>query len=266
MLEVKRVWVLYNARRPGVSAPAETVIKLCEKEGLAVEAGTEPPLPGPTPDLVITLGGDGTVLRAAASLYPQEIPILPVRFGGVGFLSAVEVPQFEEALGALRAGRAQVERRMRLLAQGPGFSGTALNEIAVVGPGQQRFVEVSLFVGDEALGSFGGDGVLLATPTGSTAYALAAGGPVLLPHLAALLLVPLNPHKLGLRPLVLSADWEVRVRAERQVLVLADGDPVGVVSPGKELLVRRAPKDTLLVRLPQTPSVFFRLREKLGWP
>ncbi|MFN3346417.1 MAG: NAD(+)/NADH kinase [Candidatus Bipolaricaulaceae bacterium] len=266
MQEVKRVWVVYNARRPEAKAQAQNVIRLCEREGLAVEAGSELPLSGATPDLVITVGGDGTVLRTAAGLYPQEVPILPVHFGGVGFLSAVEATQFEGALAALRAGRAQVERRLRLLAQGPGFSGTALNEIAVVGPGQQRFVEVSLFAGGEALGSFGGDGVLLATPTGSTAYALAAGGPILVPHLPALLLVPLNPHKLGLRPLVLAGDGEVRVRAERQVLILADGDPIGAVSPGKELLVRRAPRDTLLVRLPQTPGLFSRLREKLGWP
>lgn len=266
MLEVKRVWVVHNARRPEAATPAQKVIRLCEKEGLAVEAGTELPLPGPLPDLVITVGGDGTALRTAAALYPQEIPILPVLFGGVGFLSAVDVTGFEEALLAVRAGRAQVERRLRLLAQGPGFSGTALNEIAVVGPGQQRFVEVSIFAGTEALGTFGGDGVLLATPTGSTAYALAAGGPIVVPLLPALLLVPLNPHKLGLRPVVLPVEGEVRVRAERQVLVLADGDPVGVLSPGKELSARRAPKDTLLVRLPQTPGLFSRLREKLGWP
>ena len=266
MLEVKRVWVVYNARRSGVRASAEVVVRQCERAGLAVEVGSEPPLPGPTPDLVITVGGDGTVLRTAASLYPQEIPILAVHCGGVGFLSAVELSQFEEALGVVRAGRGQLERRLRLLAQGPGFSGTALNEIAVVGPGPERFVEVSLFIGDEALGSFGGDGVLLATPTGSTAYALAAGGPILAPHLLALVLVPLNPHRLGLRPVVLPADAEVRVRAERQVLILADGDPVGVLSPGQELRVRRAARDTLLVRLPQTPPLFARLREKLGWP
>lgn len=260
------MWVVHNARRSEAAAAAWNVARRCEREGLAVEVGPELPLPGPGPDLVIAVGGDGTVLRTAAALYPQEIPILPVLFGGVGFLSAVEAARFEEALAAVRAGRAQVERRMRLLAQGPGFSATALNEIAVVGPGQQRFVELTLFVGEEALGTFGGDGVLLATPTGSTAYALAAGGPILAPGLPAFLLVPLNPHKLGLRPVVLPEGAEVRVRAERQALALADGDPIGALSPGAELRVRRAPKDTLLVRLPQTPGLFARLREKLGWP
>ncbi len=265
-MEVRRVWLVYSSRRPEAAGQAGALARWCEREGLQVEVGTELPLPGPQPDLVVALGGDGTVLRTAAALYPQEIPILPVLFGGVGFLSAVEAAGFEEALAALRAGRAQVERRARLLAQGPGFSATALNEVAVVGPGQQRFVELTVAVGAESLGTFGGDGVLLATPTGSTAYALAAGGPILAPTLPALLLVPLNPHKLGLRPVVMPESLEVRVRAERQALILADGDPIGVLSRGQELRVRRAPKDTLLVRLPQTPSLFARLREKLGWP
>lgn len=226
---------------------------------------TEVPLPKSVPELVVTVGGDGTLLRTAGALYPQEVPLLPVLLGGVGFLSACRAEELEEGLAEVLAGRARLERRARLLGQGPGLSATALNEFAIVGTAQSRFVELSLKVEGEEVSRFGGDGLLVATPTGSTAYALAAGGPVLAPTVPALLLVPVCPHRLGLRPLVLAEPAGVEVTTTGAALVLADGDAVGVLSPGGRILIRRAPKDTLLLRLPRTPSLFARLREKLGW-
>jgi len=264
--EVKRVWFVYRAGREGAAAVAGRGLRFLERQGIEAEIVTEIPLPKSLPDLVVTVGGDGTLLRTAAALYPQEVPILPVLLGAAGFLSACRAEELEVGLSEILSGRARVERRARLLGQGPGLSATALNELALVGTAQSRFVELSVRVNGEEVGRFGGDGLILATPTGSTAYALAAGGPLLAPTIPALLLVPLCPHRLGLRPVVLPDSALVEVQSTEAALVLADGDPVGVLSPEGRIQIRRAPKDTLLVRLPQTPSLFSRLREKLGWP
>lgn len=258
--------MVHSAGREEAGEAAQRGLRFLEKAGIDAEVLTEISPGKNLPDLVVTVGGDGTFLRTAAALYPQEIPLFPVLLGGVGFLSACPAEELEAGLSEILAGRARVERRARLLGQGPGFSATALNEFALVGTAQKRFVELKVRVGEEELGQFGGDGLVVATPTGSTAYALAAGGPVLLPNLTALLLVPLCPHRLGLRPVVIPDSLLVEVEARRPSLVVADGEPVGHLSPGGKIQIRRAPKDTLLVRLPQTPSLFSRLREKLGWP
>jgi len=264
-VEVKRVWLVHSARREGAAEVAQRGARFLERAGISAEVLTEISPTKGVPDLVVTVGGDGTFLRVASALYPQEIPVFPVLLGGVGFLSACRAEELESGLSEVLAGKARIERRARLLGQGPGFSATALNEFALVGTPQRRFVELAVRVGEEEVGQFGGDGLVVATPTGSTAYALAAGGPILSPNLPAILLVPLCPHRLGLRPVVLPDSAIVEVEARRAALVVADGEPVGVLSPGGKVLIRRAPKDTLLVRLPQTPSLFSRLREKLGW-
>ena len=266
MVEVKRVWFFPSSHRKEALSVAERGLRFLSREGVVAEIVGEIPAPQSPPDLVVTVGGDGTLLRAARALYPQEIPILPVLLGAVGFLSSCRAEELEDALHQVLQGRGIWDRRMRLLGQGPGLSATALNEFALVGTAQSRFVELRVRAGEEELGNFGGDGVVIATSTGSTAYALAAGGPILAPELPALLVVPLCPHRLGLRPVVLPEGWEVEVEAGRQTLVLADGDPVGVLPPGGRILIRRAPKETVLLRLPQTPKLFARLREKLGWP
>ncbi len=260
------MWLVHGAGREEAGEVAQRGLRFLARAGIEAEVRTELSPAKGVPDLVVTVGGDGTFLRTASALYPQEIPLFPVLLGGVGFLSACRAEELEAGLSEILAGRAKVERRARLLGQGPGFSATALNEFALVGTAQKRFVELRVRVGEEELGQFGGDGLVVATPTGSTAYALAAGGPILLPALPVLLLVPLCPHRLGLRPVVIPDSLVVEVEARRTALVVADGESVGLLSPGGKILIRRAPKDTLLVRLPQTPSLFARLREKLGWP
>lgn len=266
MREVKRVWVVHSPGREEAREVAERARRALERAGVSAEVLTEASFTKGVPDLVVTVGGDGTFLRTAAAVYPQEIPILPALLGGVGFLSACRAEELEAALSEILAGKGRVERRGRLLGQGPGFSATALNEFALVGTAQNRFVELRVRVGEEEVGQFGGDGLVVATPTGSTAYALAAGGPILWPTLPTIILVPLCPHRLGLRPAVVPETLPVEVETLRPTVVLADGEPVGALSPGGKILLRRAPKDTLLVRLPQTPPLFSRLREKLGWP
>lgn len=257
---------MHREGREEARAVAERALRFLERAGVEAEVRTEVHPAQGWPDLVITVGGDGTLLHTAAAIYPQEIPLFPVLSGAVGFLSACRAEDLEAGLAEVLAGKVRIERRARLWGQGPGLSTTVLNELTIMGPTPKRFVELGVRVDEEELGHFGGDGVVVATPTGSTAYALAAHGPILLPTLPAFLIVPLCPHRLGFRPVVVPEALTVEVEVRDTALVLADGEPVGILPKAGKIRIRRAPKDTLLLRLSRTPGMFARLREKLGWP
>ncbi|MCX7750251.1 MAG: NAD(+)/NADH kinase [Candidatus Bipolaricaulota bacterium] len=208
------------------------------------------------------MGGDGTLLRAGALAYPRETPILAVNAGGLGFLAAADAAGIEGALADVAEGRAQAERRTRLLVVG---RGSALNDAAFVGAERMGFTSLEVLVDGAKAMALDGDGLVVATPTGSTAYALAAGGPVVAPGASVFLLVPLAPHRLGLRPLVVPDGAEVVVRAPHATRLLLDGEVAGDLRPGEAAVVRRAPAETVLLRLPGTEPFFARLRDKLGW-
>ncbi|QAA76926.1 MAG: NAD kinase [Candidatus Bipolaricaulis sibiricus] len=256
---------LHN-RRPAATEAVERGLAWCHRNGIeaGVHAGDAPLAAGV--DLLVAVGGDGTLLRAAQLLYPREIPVLAVHAGGLGFLSAGDARHIEHALAGVVQGGFRIERRARIAARGVGFNSTALNEVAFVGPAAERFTELDIAVGGERALAVDGDGVVVSTPTGSTAYALAAGGPILAPDVRAMLVVPLAPHHLGLRPIVLPEEATVSVRARGAVQVLADGDAVHTLRAGEVVQVTAAPASTVLVRLADTDSLFARLRDRLGWP
>jgi NAD+ kinase len=255
-----------NLTRPAAADAAERGLAWCRNRGIVAERhGSPGPLP-PELDLVVAVGGDGTLLRAASVVYPREIPILAVNAGGLGFLAACDGSAIAEALATVVAGRARVERRTRLMAAGESFAGSALNDIALVGQGDERFTELEVDVDGQRALAVEGDGLIVSTPTGSTGYALAAGGPILSAAVAALLLVPLAPHRVGARPFVVPEEAEVAIRARCSARALLDGEPVGVLEPGTAIWVSMAAARTLLVRLPSTDPFFTRLRDKLGWP
>ncbi|MBC7220969.1 NAD(+)/NADH kinase [Candidatus Bipolaricaulota bacterium] len=263
-MELRRVLFIHNRERPAASAAVERGLAWCREHGV----GAEIYAPGGRVegDLVVAVGGDGTLLRAAGLVYPREVPILGVNAGGLGFLASCGAGEVEAALGEVAAGHCEVERRGRLWVHGARFSGSALNDVAVVGSDAERFTALEVEAEGEGILTLEGDGLIVSTPTGSTAYALAAGGPVLHPNLPAFLLVPLAPHRLGIRPLVVPEGATVTIRARRPGRVLLDGDPIANLDFGEEVTVGPAPAATLLVRLPTTGPFFARLRDKLGWP
>lgn len=265
-MELRRVLFVHNPARPAASAAAERGRAWCTQHGISSRIHERGEAVPDEVDLVVAVGGDGTLLRAAGLVYPREVPVLGVNAGGLGFLAACDADWIEDALGEVRAGNGRIEHRARLLAEGPESAGTALNDAAFVGLDTERFVELEVEVGGESALSVEGDGLIIATPTGSTAYALAAGGPVLAPSVAASVLVPLAPHRLGARPLVVPQEAEITVRARCAARLLLDGEPVQDLKAGTEVQVRVAPAPTLLVRLTRTGPFFARLRDKLGWP
>jgi NAD+ kinase len=228
-------------------------------------------------DLAIALGGDGTMLTAAREVGPRGIPLLGINMGTLGFLSAVEAQGFRRGLDAILSGSFVVESRAMLIAEvrrgsrrvfGPE---PALNECVIRCGDQARAVSLSTRSGDRFVADFFGDGLIVATPTGSTAYSLAAMGPIVDPSLDMTLVAPICPHTLTQRPLILPADPPLTVRLGRRrtgevprVLVSLDGRHGCELKVGDEVRVRRALTPLRLI-LPPGRSFYEVLRRKLKW-
>jgi NAD+ kinase len=224
-------------------------------------------------DALVTLGGDGTLLRAARVVPERPVPILGINMGRLGFLTCCPASELESALRRLASGEYIVELRMTLDARVRDTAGTdrarwrALNDVVLHKGGVARVVSVRVSADGETVGHFTADGVVVATPTGSTAYNLSAGGPVVVPTLESILLTPVSAHTLALRPLVLPATSEVVLQANDgpdELLVTVDGQVGTTFGAGEALVVRRSRFPVPIVRFPEH-SFFSTMREKLHW-
>jgi len=224
-------------------------------------------------DALLTLGGDGTLLRAARLVPNRAVPILGVNLGRLGFLTCCPAGDLEEALRRLASKDYVVETRMTLDACVANAKGVeqerwrALNDVVLHKGGFARVVSVRVEVDGESVGHFSADGVVMATPTGSTAYNLSAGGPVVYPTLETILLTPVSAHTLALRPLVLPATSLVTLHANAgpdELLVTVDGQVGRTFCHGEALIVRRSEHPVSIVRFPEQ-SFFSTMREKLHW-
>ncbi len=224
-------------------------------------------------DAMLTLGGDGTLLRAARLVDERAVPILGVNLGRLGFLTCCPASKLEEALRRLASRDYVVENRMTLDARVTDAAGgdrqrwRALNDVVLHKGGFARVVAVRVEADGETVGQFSADGVVIATPTGSTAYNLSAGGPVVVPTLETILLTPVSAHTLALRPLVLPATSQVTLRANDgpdELLVTVDGQVGCTFSTGESLIIRRSHAPVPIVRFPEH-SFFSTMREKLHW-
>ena len=196
-------------------------------------------------EVYVSLGGDGTFLRTARRAHEMDRPVLGVNFGRVGYLlNEISVP-LDEVVAATLAGEVPLERRAGLEVRFEGHgSEFALNELSVEKTVPGHVVRVAASVDGELLLTYAADGLLLATPTGSTAYNLSAGGPVLAPHLDSFVLTPVAPHLVVDRSVVLGGDQHVdlEVVGERPVVLVLDGRTVATLEPGAQLNVRRHPR------------------------
>jgi NAD+ kinase len=226
-------------------------------------------------DLVLVLGGDGTLLSMADCIGAADVdvPILGVNFGRLGFLTEVTLAELYPALDAVLAGGARVEQRLMLrsttMREGAALGDhTALNDVVVTKTARSRMIELAVSVGDEFVTRVRADGLIVATPTGSTAYNLAAGGPIVQPTMDALLLTPIAPHMLTNRPIVIPSGSPVRVQpimdARDEVYVTFDGQDGYDLHAGDEVRICCAPRRLKLFH-PSSRSYFEVLREKLKW-
>jgi len=239
-------------------------LRSASKQALATQA-----------DMVLVLGGDGTLLSMADCIGEagSPIPILGVNFGSLGFLTEVTLPELRASLEAALDGRARIEERMMLRASttrdGQPFARhVALNDVVVTKGARSRMIDLSVHVGDEFVTRVKADGLIVATPTGSTAYNLAAGGPIVAPSMDALILTPIAPHTLTNRPIVIPAHAPVRVEPimdERdEVFVTFDGQEGFQLRGGDQIDVMRSETALRLIK-PSTRSYFEVLRTKLKW-
>lgn len=220
-------------------------------------------------DLVLSFGGDGTFLNTAHEIGPTATPILGVNIGRLGFLADVEVGKVQEAITQIEEGQHRIERRLVMEAVHDGSSRPqyALNDLVLAKSGSASMIRIHVEVDGAWLNTYWADGLILSTPTGSTAYSLAAGGPIIVPESGVVVLTPLAPHTLTVRPIVLPASATLRLRVETTeapYLFAADGRSTLIEAPGPVLTVRRASYDVHLVKLPGL-HYFQTLRGKLMW-
>ena len=225
-------------------------------------------------DALLTLGGDGTLLRGARMAGPRDLPVLGCNLGRLGFLTAAPIERLEEALERLVDGTLVEERRLALKVEvihggEAGVSRTwyALNDAVVHKGGFARLIQMRVRVDEEEMGQISADGFVIATATGSTAYSLSAGGPILVPSLDALVATPISPHTLAVRPVVVPADSQITVEiASRMggILVTVDGQAGARLGAGDRVQVRRSPHPVRTLRLPEI-TFFSVLRQKLRW-
>ena len=224
-------------------------------------------------DLVIVVGGDGSMLGAARALAQYDTPVLGINRGSLGFLTDILPEHLESQISEVLAGNYTVEQRFLLETEVrregvPIGQGDALNDV-VLHPGKStRMIEFELFIDGQFVYSLKADGLIIATPTGSTAYALSAGGPIMHPRLDAIVIVPMYPHTLSSRPIVVDADSELKVVISEDMtiypLVSCDGQNHVTCTPGDTLHIQRKPQKLRLIH-PLDHNFYAVCRDKLGW-
>ena len=244
--------------------PADPTRHVADKQSLVNDVG-----------LVLVLGGDGTLLSMADCIgrTGRNVPILGVNFGSLGFLTEVTLPELYVALETALAGRAHIEERLTLRAtiaqpSGATFSEIAVNDVVINKGARSRLIDLAIWLGDGLVSTVRADGLIVATPTGSTAYNLAAGGPIVQPNVDALVLTPIAPHTLTNRPVMIPASSDVHLapimEPDDEVFVTFDGQSGFPLRPGDRVSVRRSARTLRIVKSPQR-TYFELLREKLKW-
>jgi NAD+ kinase len=240
---------------------ARTGAQSCSKKQMAAKA-----------DLIIALGGDGTLLNIAPLVERPEVPILGVNLGGLGFITEVAVDELESVLAKTLEGNYEVEKRMTLEIRVIGKKGRqhkfrVLNDAVIAKGARSRIIDLETYVGDDYLCTYRADGLIISTPTGSTAYSLAAAGPILEPTLGAVVLSPICPHTLTNRPIVVPSNATIRVTLRSfgdTVILIPDGQQGLRLDNGDQVEARDYGMPVSLIKLPSR-SYYEILREKLKW-
>ena len=233
----------------------------CSKKQMAMKA-----------DLIVSLGGDGTLLNIAPLVERPEVPILGVNLGGLGFITEVAIDELESVLSETLEGDYEVERRMTLEIRVMGKKGRqhkfrVLNDAVIAKGARSRIIDLETYIGDDYLCTYRADGLIISTPTGSTAYSLAAAGPILEPTLGAMVLSPICPHTLTNRPIVVPSNAAIRVTLRSfgdTVILVPDGQQGVRLNNGDKVEARDYGMPVSLIKL-SSRSYYEILREKLKW-
>ena len=275
---MKKIGIVVNQNKPGAQELFPKLRDwLTKRDHQVADSASQPVeevLDGA--ELVICLGGDGTLLRVAAHMKQYSVPLLGVNLGSLGFLTEVKQDEVFEELNTFFLGTAQIEERLMLSCTA--FSAktkkerrlVALNDIVISREGLSRILRLEVQVSKEKLTNFAGDGVIIATPTGSTAYSLSAGGAIVHPKLEAIIITPICPHASSLRPMVVGANERVAVRihasgAPAKGLLTADGQENFEIDDSYSIEITRAATSLRLVKSSKR-NYFVSLRENFKFP
>ncbi len=277
MIDIQRVLLIVNATKEPAAGLADEMREYFDAEGIETYTlslrGKPMPPPSDHYDLAISVGGDGTVLFSSRVLSSRKVPILPVNCGNFGFITEVTGEEWRGAFeryrsGAIEAGdrillSVHVERHGEIIAE---FIG--LNDAVISAAGISKIVRLSVGLSDTFLGRYRADGIIVATPTGSTAYSVAAGGPILHPEMDAMILNPICPFTLSHRPLVLPSDEQIMIDVEAQqrtsVIMTVDGQSEFPLNTDDRVVIHRHPQVVRIVR--SNKRTFYEvLRSKLNW-
>ena len=274
---VRNVLIIANLHKERAGEVAEVIRDELVGEGIHVDVFKFRGKPAPPPtdhyDLAFSLGGDGTVLFASRVLSSRPIPIIGVNMGDFGFLTEIAENEWREAFDEYRAGRLEVADRMlfgvtvtRGCEEVASFTG--LNDTVISAAGIAKIIRLSVHLGEVELGNYRADGIIVATPTGSTAHSAAAGGPILDPRMNAMVINPICPFTLSHRPIVVPGDEVITIRVDHQqrsqVLMTVDGQLVLPLEESDTVTIRRSPAKALIVRA-RRRSFYDVLRNKLNW-
>ena len=221
-------------------------------------------------DLIISIGGDGTMLTTAYHALSYDKPVLGLNLGKLGFLAEVDISQMDIIIKDIKEGNYQVQKRMVLTADCDNYPGEkliAINDIVIDKGGWPKMIEITAEVDGEYVSTFSADGVIIATPIGSTGYSLSTGGPVVSPSAGAITLSPISPHSLTMRPLVLSSEQEIVIKADsphNEIQISCDGQRVYHIPPPLEIKIVKSEKPLKLIHTSVT-TYFETLRNKLLW-
>jgi len=284
--QFKTVGLWGRLSEPSVAEPAKQVLAHLHKRRIGVFAARhayegEPP-EGLTPvaetelaehvDLVVAIGGDGTLLHAARHVAERDVPLLGINRGRLGFLTDISPEHMFDAIDAILAGDYFAEKRLMLNAQIADGTAqpclVALNDVVLQKGETGRMIDFVTTVDGSYVNTHRGDGLIVATPTGSTAYALSCGGPIIQPNVDALVMVPICPHTLSDRPLVLKLTSSIEVRVETDAgspaYVVCDGEPLGRIGSEDVLRIGLA-RETVTLLHPRDYNYYELLRSKLNW-
>ena len=283
--KIRRVGLIANFDQPAsravVRAAAQHIaragravaadIQTAQKAGLKCETRPDPAALARQSDLLLVFGGDGTMLRVVRETDGSATPILGINMGRLGFLTAVSSRDLAPALEKVWRGDFVVETRPLIQAAGDGQGRpirlSALNDIVISRGAVSRLIELEVSVNDKALTCYRGDGLIVSSPTGSTAYSLSAGGPIISPGAAVFVITPICAHALSNRPVIVGLDSVVRVKLlsrEMQTVVAADGQIQAGLEAGRTVRIRRSRKLARLLH-PGEFSFFQTVRQKLHW-
>jgi NAD+ kinase len=283
--QLKSMAVVVGPQRPDAIAVVKDIVEWCRRHGVEIRAQAEMASNIGCPafnlkdgeiqddvDLLVALGGDGTMLGAARIVGSSQIPVLGVNFGFLGYLTEFTLSELFTALDGIREGSYQIDERMMLdvaLNRGGRLISLsrALNDAVINKAAPARMIELECRIDDDFVNTFRADGMIVATPTGSTAYSLSAGGPIVHPSLAAIVITPICPHTLSNRPVVVPGDSIVELsfkRASEDISLTIDGHEAIELQQEDQIVVRRSETHFAMLR-PHNRDYFQVLRTKLKW-